>query len=140
MVMISIASPPRRPAAFVSASPAGVSVSRNDEHLKQGFENYRRIGTKDRRLRNVRISPIDEHHCMAHVAWTAIYDPGSEPDVSIDFEVHYLVQQLEGAPKIFGWVSGHEQAVLKRTWDHLIPTSYPCRPGQRMSRRDGLGI
>jgi hypothetical protein len=105
-------------AAFVAASPAGVSVGRNDEHLKQvmrqGFENYRRIGTKDMRLRNVRIAPIDEHHCLAHVAWTAIYDRGSEPDISIDFEVHYLVQQLKDAPKIFGWVSGDEQAVLKQ--------------------------
>jgi hypothetical protein len=102
--------------AFVAASPAGVSVGRNDEHLKQmmrqGFENYRRIGTKDMRLRNVRIAPIDEHHCLAHVAWTAIYDRGSEVDVSIDFEVHYLVQQLEDTPKIFGWVSGDEEAVL----------------------------
>ncbi|WP_409363405.1 nuclear transport factor 2 family protein [Bradyrhizobium sp. AUGA SZCCT0274] len=105
-------------AAFVAASPAGVSVGQNDEHLKQvmlqGFENYRRIGTKDMRLRNVRIAPIDEHHCLAHVAWTGIYDRGSEPDISIDFEVHYLVQQLEDAPKIFGWVSGDEQAVLKQ--------------------------
>jgi hypothetical protein len=105
-------------AAFVAASPAGVSVGQNDEHLKQvmqqGFENYRRIGTKDMRLRNVRIAPIDERHCLAHVAWTAIYDRGREPDISIDFEVHYLVQQLEDAPKIFGWVSGDEQAVLKQ--------------------------
>ncbi|MCK1638178.1 nuclear transport factor 2 family protein [Bradyrhizobium sp. 157] len=103
--------------AFVAASPAGVSVGRNDEHLKQmmrqGFENYRRIGTKDMRLRNVRIAPIDEHHCLAHVAWTAIYDRGSEVDVSIDFEVHYLVQQLEDTPKIFEWVSADERAVLK---------------------------
>jgi hypothetical protein len=52
--------------------------------MQQGFENYRRIGTKDMRLRNVRIAPIDEHHCLAHVAWTAIYDRGSEPDISID--------------------------------------------------------
>lgn len=38
-------------AAFVAASPAGVRVGQNDQHLKQvmqeGFENYRRIGTKD---------------------------------------------------------------------------------------------
>jgi len=104
--------------AFVAASPAGVNVGRNDEQLKQvmrqGFENYRRIGTKDMRLRNVRIAPIDEHHCLAHVAWTGIYDRGGEPDISIDFEVHYLVQQLEDRPKIFGWISGDEQAVLKQ--------------------------
>ncbi|MCP3371116.1 nuclear transport factor 2 family protein [Bradyrhizobium cajani] len=105
-------------AAFVAASPAGVSVGRNDEQLKrvmqQGFERNRRLGTKDMRLRHVRIAPIDEHHCLAHVAWTAVYDRGGEPDVSIDFEVHYLVQQLEDGPKIFGWISGDEQAVLKQ--------------------------
>ena len=105
-------------AAFVAASPAGINVGRNDEQLKQvmrqGFENYRRIGTKDMRLRNVRITPVDEHHCLAHVAWTGIYDKGGEPDISIDFAVHYLVQQLQDAPKIFGWISGDEQAVLKQ--------------------------
>lgn len=104
--------------AFVAASPAGVSVGQNDDHLRQvmhqGFENYRRIGTKDMRLRNVRIAPIDEHHCLARVSWTAIYDRGSEPDISIDFEVHYLMQQLEDVPKVFGWISGDEQAVLKQ--------------------------
>lgn len=103
--------------AFIAASPVGVSVGRNDEQLKQmmqqGFEYYRRIGTKDMRLRNVRIASIDEHHCLARVAWTAVYDRGGEPDIVIDFEVHYLVQQLEDTPKIFGWVSGDEQAVLK---------------------------
>ena|SRR5688572_3239047 len=104
--------------AFIAASPAGVSVGQNDEQLKQtmqqGFEYYRHIGTKDMHLRNVRVAPIDEHHCLAHVAWTATYDRGNDPDVSIDFEVHYFVQQLKGEPKIFGWVSGDEQAVLKQ--------------------------
>ena len=104
--------------AFIAASPAGVSVGQNDEQLKQtmqqGFEYYRQIGTKDMRLRNVRIAPIDERHCLAHVAWTATYDRGNDPDVSIDFEVHYFVQQLKGTPKIFGWVSDDEQAVLKQ--------------------------
>ena len=105
-------------AAFIAASPAGVRVGQNDEQLKQamqqGFEHYRRIGTKDMRLRDVRIAPIDAQHCLAHVAWTGLYDRAGEPDISIDFEVHYLVQQLEGAPKIFGWISGDEQAVLKQ--------------------------
>src|SRR5262245_58616756 len=100
--------------AFIAASPAGVSVGQNDEQLKQamqqGFEYYRQIGTKDMRLRDVRIAPIDERHCLAHVAWTATYDRGNDPDVCIDFEVHYFVQQLKETPKIFGWVSGDEQA------------------------------
>lgn len=106
--------------AFVAASPAGVSVGRNDaqlaEVMRQGFERYRRLGTRDMGLRRVRSSPIDERHCVAHVAWSATYArPNGAPDVVIDFEVHYLVQTLPGAPpKIFGWVSGDEEALLRQ--------------------------
>ena len=68
--------------AFIAASPAGVMTGRNDEQLKQvmrqGFERYRRIGTKDMTLRGVRIDAIDEYHCLAHVAWTATYDRGAD--------------------------------------------------------------
>ena len=65
------------------------------------------------RTRNVRLSPIDELHCVVHVAWTATYARKNLPDVAIDFDVHYLVQLLDGVPKVFGWVSGDEQALLK---------------------------
>jgi hypothetical protein len=104
--------------AFIAASPAGVMTGTNDDRLRQfmaqGYAWYRSIGTKRMRIRDVRISPIDEHHCVAHVAWTAVYERGEQPDVAIDFDVHYLVQQLDGDPKIFGWVAGDEQALLKK--------------------------
>jgi hypothetical protein len=104
-------------AAFIAASPAGIVAGKNDDQLgrimEQGYERYRAIGTKEMRMRDVRLSPMDEHHCVAHVAWTAIYSRRDAPDVSIDFDVHYLVQKLNGEPKIFGWVSGDEQALLK---------------------------
>ncbi len=103
--------------AFIAASPAGVVAGQNDDQLKEvmraGFEHYRQIGTKDMYIRNIRVSPIDDCHCIAHVAWTAVYARVGKPDIDIDFDVHYLVQGLGGAPKIFGWVSGDEQAVLK---------------------------
>jgi hypothetical protein len=105
-------------AAFIAASPAGVMVGKNDDQLKQvmeqGYAHYRAIGTKSMRIRDVRISPIDGYHCVAHVAWTSTYTRKGQPDVTIDFDVHYLVQKLGGEPKIFGWVSGDEQEVLKR--------------------------
>ena len=60
---------------FIAASPAGVMAGKNDGQLRQvmaqGHERYRAIGTKEMRIRNVRLSPIDDHHCIAHVAWTA---------------------------------------------------------------------
>jgi hypothetical protein len=103
---------------FIGAAPAGVMTGKNDNQFKQvmaqGYGHYRAIGTKEMRIRNVRLSPIDEHHCVAHVAWTATYARKDQPDVAIDFDVHYFVQKLDGEPKVFGWVSGDEQAALRK--------------------------
>jgi hypothetical protein len=103
---------------FIAASPAGVMTGRNDDQLKQvmaqGYARYRAMGTKDMRVRNVRLSTMDDHHCVAHVAWRATYARKDHPDVAIDFDVHYFVQKLDGEPKVFGWVSGDEQALLRK--------------------------
>jgi hypothetical protein len=82
--------------------------------MAQGYAHYRAIGTKDMRIRDVRLSPIDDLHCVAHVAWTATYRREDQPDVAIDFDVHYFVQKLNEDLKVFGWVSGDEQAVLRK--------------------------
>jgi hypothetical protein len=102
---------------FIAATPAGVMTGKNDDHLKQvmaqGYARYRAIGTKEMRIRNLRLSPMDEQHCVAHVAWTATYARKEQPDVTIDFDVHYFVRTVDGKSKVFGWVSGDEQAVLR---------------------------
>ena len=103
---------------FIAASPAGVMAGKNDEQLKQvmaqGYARYRAMGTKEMRIRDVRLSPMDDHHCVAHVAWTATYARADRPDVAVDFDVHYFVQKLDGEPKVFGWVSGEEEALLRQ--------------------------
>jgi hypothetical protein len=103
---------------FIAASPAGVTTGKNDRSLKQvmaeGYARYRAIGTRAMRIRSLRISPIDRLHCVAHVGWTATYARNASPDITIDFEVHYLVQELGGEAKVFGWVSGDEEALLRQ--------------------------
>ena len=103
---------------FIAATPAGVMTGRNNDKLKQvmaqGYAHYRAIGAKDMRIRDLRLSPIDEHHCVAHVAWTATYARTGQPDTAIDFDVHYFVRTANGQSKVFGWVSGDEQALLKK--------------------------
>ena len=103
---------------FIAASPAGVMAGKNNDQLKQvmaqGYARYRAMGTKEMRIRNVRLSAIDDHHCVAHVAWTATYVRKDRPEVAVDFDVHYFVQRLDGEPKVFGWVSGDEQALLRK--------------------------
>ena len=102
---------------FIAASPAGVLTGKNDDQFKQameqGYAHYRAIGTKRMRIRDIRISPIDERHCLAHVAWTATYAREGQSDTIIHFTVHYLVQQLNDKATVFGWIAGDEQALLK---------------------------
>ena len=103
---------------FIAATPAGVTTGKNDDQLKhvmaQGYARYRAIGTKAMRMRSVSLSRIDDQHCMAHGAWTATYARKDEPDVAIEFDLHYFVPKLDDEPKVFGWMSGDEQALLKK--------------------------
>ncbi|WEX76282.1 nuclear transport factor 2 family protein [Sinorhizobium numidicum] len=102
---------------FIAASPAGVMAGKNDDSLKvsmaKGYARYREIGTKELRIRKIAITPIDALHFLVRVNWRSLYDLQDRPDLTIDFEVHYLLQVRDGEPKIFGWVSGDEEAVLK---------------------------
>ena len=103
---------------FIGAASAGVMTGRNDDKFKQviaqGYAHYRGIGTKEMRIRDVRLTQIDDHHCLAHIAWTATYARKDLPETAIDFDVHYLVQVLDGDAKVFGWVSGDEQELLRK--------------------------
>lgn len=103
---------------FIAASPLGVMTGRNDDAyraaLAAGYEEYRRIGTKAMHVRSVTMHPIDDLHAVATVAWTAVYGKPDAAEITIDFEVHYLMQELEpGRPKVFGWISGDEKKVME---------------------------
>ena len=102
---------------FIAASPAGVLAGKNDQSLKtsmeKGYARYREIGTKELKIRDLKITAIDALHSLVRVDWRSVYEVHGRPDVVIDFEVHYLVQLRNGEPKIFGWVSGDEEAVLR---------------------------
>lgn len=103
--------------AFIAASPAGVMAGQNDGSfhaaMTQGYARYREIGTRAMRIRSIEVAPIDDLHALAHVAWTATYARKDLPEHEIAFDVHYLVQVRDGKPKVFGWVSGDEDAALR---------------------------
>ncbi|WP_333816302.1 nuclear transport factor 2 family protein [Tabrizicola sp.] len=103
--------------AFIGATPAGIVTGRNDAEFLQamrvGYAHYRSIGTRQMRIRHLHIQRLDDWHCIASVAWRAVYARDDLPETEIDFEVHYLVQVLDGVAKVFGWMSGDEEALLK---------------------------
>jgi len=104
-------------AEFIAASPAGVFAGRNDESLIQamqgGYAHYRATGALEMRVRDVAVTTIDDRHAMAKVAWSSRYRRKDGAEVSVDFDVTYFVQDLGDGPKIFGWVSGDEEALLR---------------------------
>ena len=102
----------------IAASPQGVRAARNDADfalaMRQAYARYRAIGTSDMQIEAIRLSPIDDQHCIAHIGWRASYARDGAPDRHIAFEVHYLMQVLDNQARIFGWISGDEQAVLQQ--------------------------
>src|SRR5688572_16736826 len=102
---------------LISATPPGVMTGRTNEQLKQvmaqGYTAQRAIGTKEVSIRDGRSSPIDEHNCVAHVEWTATYARKEPPNVATAFDVPYFVRTIQGKSKVFAWVSGDEQALLR---------------------------
>ena len=103
--------------AFIAASPLGVMTGANDvafrEGLAAGYDQYRAIGTTGMHVRSVTMTPIDELHAVASVAWRASYERLGGEIFDINFDVHYLMQEHAGTLRIFGWISGDEQEVYR---------------------------
>jgi hypothetical protein len=105
-------------ACFVEANPQGVICGHNDDEFRaaipQGNAFYRSIGTKSMRIGGLKITPIDERHAMVRVHWESRYEKLGRAPVAIDFDVVYLLQAgPDGRPRIFAYVVGDEQAVLR---------------------------
>ncbi|HEY9009297.1 MAG TPA: hypothetical protein VIM75_24340 [Ohtaekwangia sp.] len=102
---------------FIEASPAGVQVGNNDETFRKmipkGNDFYRSIGTKRMKIRDIIVSPLNEHHVMATVHWDSCYQKKNGTEISIAFPVIYLLQHLNGDLKIFAYITGDEQGALR---------------------------
>ena len=101
---------------FVEASPVGISGGENDtrfrEAIPKGYEFYRSIGTTQMQINQLSIRDLDDFHYMAEAYWEAFYDQDGESQ-SIEFTVIYFLQHLKDQLKIFAYITGDEQKVLK---------------------------
>ncbi len=102
---------------FIAANPGGVNCGKNDEQFQsqilQGFEFYRSIGTKSMKISGLTITSLDEFHVQARVCWQADYIKKDGSGERIDFDVIYLLQTMGERPKIFAYITGDEQRVLR---------------------------
>jgi hypothetical protein len=102
---------------FVEASPVGIVCGKNDEQFRdaipKGFEFYRSIGTKSMQIESKEIAILDSFHSMVKVHWVATYKKGNDKNDVIEFDVFYFVQTINDSIKIFAYITGDEQKVLK---------------------------
>ena len=108
---------------FIEASPNGVIRGKNDEQFRevipQGFAFYKSISTTAMNVAGVDVTPLDELHAMARVHGDSRYRRQDGEEIRIEFDVIYFVQVRDRQPKIFAYVTGDEQQVLR---DHgLLP-------------------
>lgn len=103
--------------AFIEANPFGVHAGKNDEELRkvisQGMEFYRKIGTKSMEVVTVSVTPLDPLHYLAKVHWRARYEKKDKPDLLIEFDVIYFLQDINQELKIFAYITGDERGVMK---------------------------
>jgi hypothetical protein len=102
---------------FVGAGPTGSSCGANDdsfvETLHQGYAFYRSIGTRRMSVRRVEVTEIDANHDMVRVFYGADYEKDGR-SFTIDFDVVYLLETVDGATKIFAFIAGDEMALYRQ--------------------------
>lgn len=110
---------------FIEAGPMGIALGKNDESFRkaipEGYDFYRKIGTKSMQILSKDTLPLDEFHTMVRVHWKARYEPADGKRKEIDFDVIYLLQTIGTNPKIFVYITGDEQKALRD--NGLIPQS-----------------
>lgn len=103
---------------FIESHAGGVMCAANGPDfmkvLAKGYAHYRDIGTRKMTATGVDSYPITDDHSVATVHWRGDYHTKTGRDVTIDFDVHYLMKSESGALKIFGFIAGDEQGALRR--------------------------
>ena len=101
---------------FVGSSVTGVRCSQNNDKfvdmIRQGFEFYRNIGTTGMTITSKDISMLDDQHAFAKIYWHYMYNKDGR-EGSIDFHTIYMLTTVNGEPRIFAYITGDEQKVLK---------------------------
>jgi hypothetical protein len=103
---------------FIEASPHGVNCGKNNFLFRwmipRGHAHYKKIGTQSMKIVSRTITDIDQDHSMVKIHWLSKYVRQSDSkNISIEFDVTYMLQHLTDEIKIFAYVTGDEQKVLK---------------------------
>jgi hypothetical protein len=103
---------------FIAANPAGVNCGKNDEQFRvamlKGYAFYRNIGITSMKIVSKEITSLDDIHTMVKIHWKSDFIKKEGSKGSIEFANIYFVQTKEHKHKVFAYITGDEQAVLKK--------------------------
>ncbi len=101
---------------FIAAGPDSLATGENDDTfsktLEKGYDFYKSIGTTHMAVESAQPVDIDETHFLVKVGYHATYEKDGD-EITIPFEVSYLIEVRNGHPKIFGFVAGDEMALYR---------------------------
>ena len=103
---------------FIAANPLGVTCGNNNEDFKvamsQGYAFYKSVGVTTMDIISMETTILDGFHEMTKIRWKCVYAKKTDNSKgSIEFENFYFTQTKENEHKIFAYITGDEQAVLK---------------------------
>lgn len=109
--------------SFIAASPAGVRAGQNNSEfrksLNEGWMFYKQIGVHSMDILSTQITILDDFHALVKVHWNCSFVRKDKSRGETAFEVFYLVQKKDEDIRIFAYITGDEQQVLKD--EGLIP-------------------
>jgi hypothetical protein len=74
----------------------------------------RRLGTQKLKVAALDVNALDSRNALARVRWRSVLVPKDGVPKTILFDVVYLLTRVAGSPRIFAYVTGDEQRVLKQ--------------------------
>ncbi|MFZ5893918.1 MAG: ester cyclase [Myxococcota bacterium] len=102
---------------FVEASPIGVNGGKNGLLFRwmipRGFAHYKKIGATQMNIKKLDVEPLDPGHALAKVEWDSRYAKPDGSEEHIAFDVTYLLHYEHEDPKIFAYITGDEERILR---------------------------
>ena len=87
--------------------------------IKKGWKFYRKIGIRAMNILSKEVTILNDLHAMAKIHWNSSFVRPDKSEGKVEFDVFYMLQKQEEDLKIFAFITGDEQQVLRE--QGLIP-------------------
>jgi hypothetical protein len=81
--------------------------------MREGYAFYKNIGITSMEIISRGITFLDDFHTMIKIHWKSNFIKKDGSKGEIEFENIYFTQTRDNQPKVFAYITGDEQAVLR---------------------------